>query len=157
ERTVSATPLVILDPEKAPIVKAAEEARAQRKARAQERAEHITRWKDIVEAGGADAWVDKQLREKGLFVDTDPSTVSDADKGSFKEKKRAEGAEKRRLRKLAWAAQKATHIGHVGAGIFYSDTLDEETSERDARVARAKNNDLSSLDTPDALAKGLGI
>lgn len=157
ERTVSATPLVILDAEKLPAVKNEEQARAERALRSKERSEHIARWKEIEEAGGQDAWVDKQLRDKGLRVDTDPSTLTEADKGSFKEKKKAEAAEKRRLQKLAWAAYRATHVVHVGAGIYYSDTLDEETAERDARVVRAKENDLSHLDSPDALAKALGI
>ena len=112
----------------------------------------------VEEAGGREPWVEKSLRDKGLFVDTDPSTLSnDAERNAFKERKRAESAERKRLRKVAWASYRATHVVHVGAGIFYSDTLDEETAERDARVARAKENDLSALDTPDALAKALGV
>lgn len=159
ERTVPATKLTILDPEnQASGVVTTDQLKAERKARIEKRNELIATWKDIEEAGGREPWVEKQLREKNLLVDTDPSTLSgDAEKNAFKEKKRAESAERKRLRKVAWASYRATHVVHVGAGIFYSDTLDEETQEREARIARAKENDLSGLDTPDALAKALGV
>lgn len=157
ERTVPATTLVVLDPEKAPKALSSEEARSQRKARAAERAQLTALWKEIEEAGGREAWVDKQLRDKGLTVDGDPAALAEEDKGSYKERKKAEAAERRRLLKLSWAAHRATHVGFVGTGVFYSDTLDEENAERDLRLARAKDNGLSALDTPDALAKGLGV
>jgi RNA-directed DNA polymerase len=159
ERTVAATTIVLVDPEKLATVSrlADERAQAERKARAIERAEDIARWKAISEVGGIDKWIDAELRAKGLYVDADPSTLEGSDKSSFKEKKKAEAAEKRRLAKLAYRAYRATHVAHVGAGVFYSDDLDEETQERDARVARAKESGLLHLDTPDALAKELGV
>lgn len=135
----------------------AEEALAQRRARVAERAQLAVLWKEITEAGGREAWIDAQLRDKGLYVDIDPATLSDVDRGSFKEQKKAEAAERRRLQRLSWAAYRATHVVFVGTGVFYSDALDEENAERDARMARAKDNGLSFLDTPDALARGLGV
>ncbi len=157
ERTVAATTIVVLDPEKLPKTTSDERAQTERKARAIERAEDIARWQAVSDAGGIESWIESALREKGLYVDTDPSTLSDADKASFKERKKAEAAEKRRLAKLAYRAYRATHIAHVGAGVFYSDELGEETQERDARVARAKESGLLHLDSADALAKELGV
>lgn len=157
ERTVAATKLQILSADNTTSL-SSEADKAARKARAQERAELIVVAKEIDEAGGREAWIDKSLRDQGLYVDTDPQTLSnDAERTAFKEKKRAESAEKRRLAKRAWAAHRATHIVHVGAGIYYADTLDEAAAERDARLARAKDNDLGGLETPDALAKALGV
>lgn len=159
ERTVTATPIVVAGAGENATRSEADAARAKdaRRARAIDRDADVARWKSIVEAGGEDAWVDSELRAKGLFVDTDPATLSESDKAGFKERKRAESAEKKRLVRLAIQARRATHIGHVGAGIFYSDDADEVAREEDARVARAKENDLGSLDSPEALAKGLGV
>ncbi|WP_394822788.1 reverse transcriptase family protein [Pendulispora albinea] len=157
--SVAATPLVVLDLEKlpAPTADATERARDQRKKRAAARQQDIARWKAIEEAGGNDAWIDGELRQRGLFVDTDPSTLAESEKASFKEKKRVEAVEKRRLAKLAWKAYLATHVSHVGSGVFYCDDNDEPAKERDLRVARAKENGLGDLDSPASLAKALGI
>jgi hypothetical protein len=157
EREVLATPIVVVEAEAWPEAKATAEATLARKARAEERAQHAARWRAIVEAGGGEKWVTAELRAKGLFVDTDPSTLAEGDKASFKEKKRVEAAERRRLEKLAWQAYKATHVAHVGAGIFYADQNDEDAATREARTARAKANDLTALDSPDALATALGV
>jgi hypothetical protein len=157
ERTVTATPIVVIDPDKLPKTKADERAVAERRARAAEREEHVARWRAIAEAGGREEWVDAELRAKGLFVDTDPEELDDASKGAFKEKKQAEAAERKRLRKLAWLAYRAAHVVHVGAGVFYAEDNDEETAERDARKARAQENGLGALESPETLAKLLGV
>ena len=156
EKTVSATPLVVLAPEQ--VAHAKDDKRAEERAkRAKERDEHIARWKAIHEAGGKDAWVAAELRAKGLVVDQDTATLTDADKGSYKERKKAEAKERRALEKLVWQAYRATHVAHVGTGIYYRDTEDEMPADKDARVARAKEHDLSGLETPDDLAKALGL
>lgn len=157
ERTVPATALVVVDPEKLSAAPADERTRAARKLRSQEREKHALRWKAIEEAKGRDAWVEAELRARGLTVDTDPSTLSDADKSAFKERKKAEATERRALRKLAWQAYRTAHVVHVGAGIYFRDDDAETTQEKDARTARAKSNDLIGLDSPAALAKGLGV
>jgi RNA-directed DNA polymerase len=159
EPQTKSTSIVIVPADRAP--KRSAEARAladaARKKRARERAEHVERWAAIEEAGGARAYVERELTQKGLLVRVDPATLSDADKAGFKDRKRAEAAEKKRLGKLAWEAYRATHVVHVGAGIFYSDTNDETAAVRDARLARAKESGLGHLDSPEALAKALGV
>lgn len=153
DRTVPATPLVVLDPEKMSRVAADKRAR---ELRAEERLKAKIRWQAITDAGGADAWVESELRAKGLFVDTDPSTLSDGDKGSFKERKKKEAEERRALQKQAYRAYQATHVQFVGAGIYYRDDNDENAKDKEARLNRARANDLS-LETPEQLAKALGL
>ncbi len=155
DRNVTATPLVVIAADAVVLAKD-ERSREHRHARALEREAHAARWKAIEDAGSEDQWIDLELRAKGLFVDADPATLSDSDKGGYKEKKRAEAAEKRRLRKLAWQAYRATHVVHVGNGIFFKDEIDEDKAEREARLARAKQNDLT-IDSIESLAKGLGV
>jgi RNA-directed DNA polymerase len=156
EPMVAATPIEILEPG-AIVERSSEDARAARAKRRAERAEDARRWTAIEEAGGREPWIEAQLRAAGLFVDADPSSLSDSEKAAFKEKKRAEAIERRRLEKLAWSALRASHVVHVGASVFYSDTLDENTTDRDRRLARAKENGLDALETPAALAKALGL
>jgi RNA-directed DNA polymerase len=157
DRTVPATPLVILDPA-TPVAKGdAEAAKRARAARAEERQKAKLRWQAIGEAGGTEAWIEGELRGKGLLVDADPSTLSDAEKASYKERKKKEAEERRALEKLAYKAYQATHVQFVGAGIYYRDEDDESAKEKEARLARARANDLSGLETPAALASALGV
>jgi RNA-directed DNA polymerase len=156
DRTVPATPLVVLDAAQVSAV-ADERAKAARAARAEERTKAKIRWQAILDAGGADAWVESELRSRGFFVDTDPSTLTDADKGSFKERKKKEAEERRALQKLAHKAYQATHVQFVGAGIYYREDETETAKDKEARLARAKSNDLPALENPTALATALGI
>jgi hypothetical protein len=159
DKTVVATNLVVVDPDKA--AKATpeerERAKAAREARAEQRRQAAVRWKAIAEAGGVDAWTDAELRQRGLFVDTDPAELSDAEKGAYKEKKRAEAVERRALAKLARQAYLATHVDFVGSGVFYSEADDETSSDKGSRLARAQRNDLGDLDSVDALLKAIGL
>ncbi len=156
EKSVPATPLVVLTPEQ--VAASKDEKRAEdRQKRAKERDEHIARWKAIQEAGGKDAWITSELRAKGLVVDTEGAAVPDTDKAAFKERKKAEAREKRALEKLAWLAYRATHVTHVGAGIYFRDDDDEMPADKDARIARAREHDLLALATVDDLARALGL
>lgn len=159
DRTVPATSLVVVDPDKLSEASAEERARAKaaRGARTEQRERAAIRWKAIVEAGGSEAWVLAELRQKGLAVDSDPASLSEGEKGAYKERKKAEAQERRALIKQARQAYLATHIDFVGAGIFYRDADDETSREKEARLARAKSNDLSQLESADALAKALGL
>ncbi len=157
ERTVQVTPLVVVDPDSVPKSNTDERAKQKREARIAERGQDALRWKAIEEAGGADAWVEAELRNKGLVVDTDPASLADSDKASFKERKKAEAAERRNLRRQVWQAYRATHVTHVGAGIYYREDDPETNAEKEARLSRARQNDLASLDSVDALATALGI
>jgi len=156
DKNVSATKLVMLDPDQAPQPKR-EHGAEDRARRAKEREAHANRWKAIQDLGGKDAWIAAELRAKGLAVDVDPATLTDADKGSFKERKKAEAKEKRALEKLVYQAFRATHVAYVGAGIYFRDEDDELPADKDVRLARAKEHDLTTLETPADLARALGV
>jgi len=120
------------------------------------REERRDRWKAITEAGGIPEWVRGELAKKGVLVDTDPSTLSDRQKGAFKDKKRAEGEARRGLRRLAWDAYRETHIAHLG-GVHWEDDQSPDKLDVDGREERARDNDVLGLATPDDLARALGL
>jgi RNA-directed DNA polymerase len=156
DKNVSATKLIVLDPDQAPQTKHASAA-DDRARRAKERDAHAVRWKAIQEIGGKDAWIAAELHAKGVAVDVDPATLTDADKGSFKERKKAEAKEKRALEKLVYQAFRATHVAYVGSGVYFRDEDDELPADKDVRLARAKEHDLTTLETPADLARALGV
>lgn len=159
ETVVDATPLVVIPhPDQPEIGKVTEtHDPVGDLARARLRTEQVDRWKAVVEAGGEDRYVEAELRARGLTVDDDPSALSDGGKAAYKERKKAEAQARRELRRAVWESYKATHVVHVGAGIFFRDEIPTTPADEAARQLRAKENDLSSLDTVEALAAGLGV
>jgi hypothetical protein len=125
--------------------------------RARKLAEKVARWKAIGEAGGSDAWVKAELTKKGLLVTQDPAKLKDSEKGAFKEKKKAEAAERRTLKRLAWEAFQATHIVHLGAGVHWDESRDVDALDAKDRPERLRANGLPELETPEALATALGL
>jgi hypothetical protein len=130
----------------------------QRETRRQEREALAARWKAISEAGSTDEWVERQLQAKGLLAEeVDFESLSDKQKGAWKEKKKAEAAERRTLRRQAWEAWKATHINHLGAGIPWREEAGADAFDVENRLERATANRLPMLEFPEALAKALGM
>ncbi|HEU4535617.1 MAG TPA: reverse transcriptase family protein, partial [Polyangiaceae bacterium] len=120
--------------------------------------ERVARWQAIREAGGIDPWVGAQIKAKGLSTEgVDPAKLSDKERDAFKEKKRAEAAERRALRKLAWAAYKATHVVHLGPEAFWRDETKPDAFDVPRREERARHHQLESLANADDLAKALGV
>ena len=116
-----------------------------------------TRWKAIDEAGGIDAWVKAELQKQGLGSDgQDPSTMSDREKGQYKARKKAEAEARKALKAQAYAAYRATHIGHLGAGVYWTDD-EGETDKLDIahRAERARDNGLPDLRGASDLAQAL--
>jgi RNA-directed DNA polymerase len=134
-----------------------QESQAAKDKRTARREECEARWKKISEAGGIDSWINEQLKAKGLYVDLDPTKLTDKQRKGFKEKKKAEAEERRNLKKLSWEAYFATHISHLGSGVFWNDETDADKFDIDSREERARQNDLPELKTPEALAKALGM
>lgn len=119
--------------------------------------ERLARWKAIQEAGGIDAWVSAQLAAKGLLVTGDPASMSDRERGQYKERKKAEAKEKRILRRQAWEAYFATHISHLGQGIHWEDKSAADKFDIPNREERSKSLGLPALTSADELAKALEI
>lgn len=116
------------------------------------------RWDRIAAAGGVDAWVLAELRAKGLYTEA-PSAegLSDKDRAAYKARKKAEAVERRALRKLAWAAYRATHIVHLGAEVHWDEREGADALDRADRAAVLAQSGLAPVETPEALAAALGV
>ncbi|NOJ96128.1 RNA-directed DNA polymerase [Corallococcus sp. CA049B] len=118
----------------------------------------LTRWKAITEAGGTDAWVRAQLVAKGALADeVDFSSLKEKEKTAWKEKKKAEAVERRALERQAHEAWKATHVNHLGVGIFWSEAGLPDKFDLEHREERARQNGLPPLNNAEDLAKALGL
>lgn len=129
-------------------------AREERRREAEARA---ARWRAITEAGGVDAWVEAELRAKGLLVGGDPSQLSDKEKGAWKERKKVEAAERRVLRRQAWEAWKSAHVNYLGAGVHWQEGKKADLFDVEGREERAKALGLPELESAQALALALGV
>jgi hypothetical protein len=118
----------------------------------------VSLWRQIQQAGGIPAWVDAQLSARGLLVARrDATTLSDAEKDDYKKALKAEAAERRKLRREAWGAYRASHIVHLGDGVFWTDKTEPDRWDVEHAEERAAENELPRLDTPDQLAEALGL
>lgn len=134
----------------------------------------LTLWRSITQAGGVDAYVQAQLVERGFLVqrrETDDMPARELEQ--YKKQLKAEAEEKRRLRREAWRAYRANHIVHLGENVFWTDEPPRgdgaapklgaaAKSPRDKydlpdAEERAAENELPPLDTPQQLAKALGL
>src|SRR5205085_8516762 len=86
------------------------------------RTDPLTLWRQIVQAGGVQAYVNGQLRDRGFLVERrDADQMSDREKDQYKKALKQEAAERKALRREAWRAYRATHIVHLGDGVFWAD------------------------------------
>ena len=98
-------------------------------------------WHGIDQAGGIDNYVRKQLEERGYLVERKPTDeMSKADLARYKKALKAEAAERARLKKDSWLAYKATHIVHLGEGVFWNDDLDFDRWDLRNPEERAREN-----------------
>ncbi len=128
-------------------------------------------WRTITTAGGIDAFVTSELTRRGVLVQRrETEGMSDRELDQYKKQLKAEAEERRKVRREAWAAYKATHVVHLGEGVFWTD----EPPKVDGAAAggrakggdrfdlpdaeeRAAENELPALDTPGQLAEALGL
>ncbi|MDP3277870.1 MAG: reverse transcriptase family protein [Deltaproteobacteria bacterium] len=136
-----------------------ERTEEQRAARDKAHQLRVARWRAIESAGGIPAWIESELRAKLLGGDPskDPSAMSDREKGSYKDAKKAEAAERRSLKRQAWEAYRATHVVHLGVGVHWQDGKSNDRFDIERREDRLKSNDLTDFKTPEELAKAMGI
>lgn len=121
-------------------------------------AELIDLWRVITLAGGMEGYVNAQLRERGFSVARgDPKRMSDRELADYKQRLRLEADERKKLKKLAWQAYRATHIVHLGEQIFWNDNLGKDKWDLPNAEERAAENELPQLDTPQQLADALGL
>jgi hypothetical protein len=125
------------------------------------RSEHlrwVDLWRAIGNAGGVDAYVRAQLRERGFVLERkDTAEMSKAQLAAYKKSLKEEAAERRRLKKEAWVAYRATHLVHLGEGIHWNDETDIDRFDHPRAEERAAENELPPLDGAPRLAEALGL
>jgi RNA-directed DNA polymerase len=118
----------------------------------------ISLWQTIHQAGGVRAYIDAQLKERGFLVERrDVDSMSDREKDAYKKELKREAAERKKLKKEAWAAYKTAHIVHLGDGIFWNDNAKADKWDTPNSEERAAENELPQLDSPKQLAEALGL
>jgi RNA-directed DNA polymerase len=121
-------------------------------------AEREALWKAIEQAGSREAWVQRELEARGLLVTRRVGAeLSEAELGRYKRELQREAAERRTLQREAWAAYRATHVVHLGEGVFWNDAADADQFDLPEPEARASDNELPRLDQPADLARALGM
>lgn len=125
---------------------------------ARQRTDLVTLWRAIEQAGNIDAYIDQQLRERGFLVERKATEgMSKRELAQYKKQLKEEAAEKRRLRKEAWQAYKASHIVHLGEGVYWNDLDDWDKWDLEHAEERAAENQIPAFDNPKQLAEALGI
>ncbi|MCB9525729.1 MAG: RNA-directed DNA polymerase [Myxococcales bacterium] len=115
-------------------------------------------WAAIARAGGIDAYVQAQLVAGGFAAERKPTDgMSKRELARYKAELKAEAAEKKRLKAEAWAAYKATHIVHLGEGVYFNDADDFDRFDLAEPEARLAENGLPRIDDPQALAEALAL
>jgi hypothetical protein len=118
----------------------------------------IALWQSILQAGGVRAYIDGQLKDRGFLVARrDADTMSDREKDQYKKQLKQEAAERRKLKKEAWAAYKTAHVVHLGDGVYWNDEAKPDKWDTPNGEERAAENELPPLDSPKQLAEALGL
>jgi len=115
-------------------------------------------WRAIGQAGGVNAYVQAQLRERGFVLERKKTDgMSKAELSAYKKSLKEEAAERRRLKKEAWQAYRATHVVHLGEGVFWNDESDLDRWDHPHADERAAENELPAIDKPGKLAEAMGL
>jgi RNA-directed DNA polymerase len=128
---------------------------AQRDEREKERTLAEARWLEIEEKGGVDGWVRAKLIEAGHSPDA-AAPESEDGKKSFKEKKIAERAERKKLKALADQARRFGTIGFLGNTIHWEEK-DTDAFDVKGRDEVAEKNGLPPWETARELAAAMDV
>jgi hypothetical protein len=122
------------------------------------RTDPLILWRAVQQAGGRDAYIQAQLTERGFLVERhETDGMSERELDQYKKALRAEAAERKKLQKDAWLAYRATHIVHLGDGVYWNDTAAKDRWDLPNAEERAAENELPPLDSPEQLAEALGL
>ncbi len=115
-------------------------------------------WRAIGQAGGVQTYIQTQLRERGFVLERKATDgMSKRELADYKKSLKEEAAERRRLKKEAWLAYRATHLVHLGEGVPWNDDADIDKWDHPRAEERAAENELPPLDKPAQLAEALGL
>lgn len=116
------------------------------------------RWQAIEQAGGRYQYVQQQLKAKGFLVERQPiDRLSPVERERYKKILKQEAEAQRQLKKEAWQAYKATHIVHLGQGIYWSDDTSEDKWDAPNASNRLVENQLPIFKNPQQLAESLKL
>jgi hypothetical protein len=118
----------------------------------------IALWRNIVQAGGRQAYIAGQLEQRGFLVarrETDG--MSDRELAQYKQSLKAEAEERRKLKREAWQAYRANHLVHLGEGVYWQDEARKDKWDLPHAEERAAENELPALDSPQQLAEALSL
>jgi retron-type reverse transcriptase len=118
----------------------------------------VALWNAIRSAGGPEDYIEQRLAERGLAVDRRPTErMSKREKSRYKKALKAEAAARREIQSDIWEAYQATHIVHLGRGIFWNDEWDFDRFDHPRAEERIAENDIPAIESPDELAEALGL
>src|SRR6185436_19654658 len=79
----------------------------------------------ISQAGGGSAYVQAELRARGFLLERKKTdAMSKPELAAYKKSLKEEAAERRRLKREAWLSYRATHVVHLGEGVYWNDDAD---------------------------------
>src|ERR1700685_2016081 len=114
-------------------------------------------WRAIGQAGGGNAYVQQELRARGFVLERKKTdAMSKEELSAYKKSLKEEAAERRRLKKEAWLAYRATRVVHLGEGVFWNDETDLDRWAHPSAEERAAENELPPIDSPQKLAEAMG-
>jgi hypothetical protein len=119
---------------------------------------HKALWQDVVNAGGPRTYVNKILKEKGVWVARqDVLQMGAKEKTAYIERVHAEEQIRTPLQSKVWAAYTALNIVHLGEDLFWQETVAADLFDSDHRQSLLEQKHLPILDTVDDLCKAMGI
>jgi hypothetical protein len=102
--------------------------------------------------------VQQELRARGFVLERKKTdAMSKEELSAYKKSLKEEAAERRRLKKEAWQAYRATHVVHLGEGVFWNDESDSDKWDQPNAAERAAENELPPIDAPGKLAEAMGL
>jgi hypothetical protein len=116
------------------------------------------RWRTIVAAGGTTAYINAQLQAQGVLVERRTAEqLSPRELETYKRDLKREAEARGKLRRECWHAYRATHIVHLGDGVFWSDKTDADKYDTPNGAERRAEHELPALDTPEQLAEAMKL
>jgi RNA-directed DNA polymerase len=112
------------------------------------------RWDQIQENGGPQAYIEKELRRKGVWRRHRPDLTTlrvDREKKQAIEAYRKEDAERKKLRRFVWEAYQSVHLVHLGLDVYWNDFVGEDFFDPFQRTRRLEDNGLVEIATVDQL------
>lgn len=118
----------------------------------------LQRWQQIENAGGIDAYINKELSDKGFLVKRrEVDGMSARELKAYKDSLKKEAEAKKTLKKDSWQAYQSSHLVYLGDNIYWRDKAQTDVYDLPDAEERRAANELPLLDTPKQLAEALSL